>query len=216
MTAEDSTTATAGSTPSGAGETYASGTTTRSASVPYGGFAPPKPTRVPSGRVPTPSWHGMAGNAAVNSPAEKCRTPLLAKPPDATGIPWRDWLLDAASHFRRTLLAHRDGARVVAAAQLSPAMAAFSERAMFVLVAQGEPLRRARLLVLLVERFTLGLVLEEQSNSPGQLENSALDPQEAASRYPTLTTAILEYFSDGATLDDLYRDSIRLILNPQP
>ena len=165
-------------------------------------------------QAPTLYWH--IGNKAelVNELGEAILSPGLAELPDPAGIPWRDWLLEAAAHFRGTLLAHRDGARVVAAAQLSPAMAAFSERAMSVLVEQGEPLRRARLLLLLIERFTLGLVLEEQSSSPQQVADAALDPREAAARYPTLTAGIVEYFSEGATVDDLYRDSIQLILRP--
>ena len=165
-------------------------------------------------QAPTLYWHIRNKAELVNELGEAILSPGLADLPDATGIPWRGWLLEVAARFRGTLLAHRDGARVVAAAQLSPAMAAFSERAMSVLVEQGEPLRRARLLVLLIERFTLGLVLEEQSSSPGQLADAALDPREAVARYPTLTAGIVEYFSEGATLDDLYRDSIRLILHP--
>lgn len=165
-------------------------------------------------QAPTLYWHIRNKAELVNELGEAILSTGLADLPDATGIPWRGWLLEAGARFRDTLLAHRDGARVVAAAQLSPAMAAFSERAMTVLVEQGEPLRRARLLVLLIERFTLGLVLEEQSNSPEQLADAALDPREAAARYPTLTAGIVEYFSEGATLDDLFRDSIRLILYP--
>lgn len=163
-------------------------------------------------QAPTLYWHIRNKAELVNELGDAVLASGLTELPDATEIPWRDWLLEVAARFRGTLLAHRDGARVVAAAQLSPAMAAFSERAMSVLVEQGEPLRRARLLVLIIERFTLGLVLEEQSSSRERIADAALDPREAAARYPTLTAGIIEYFSEGATLDDLYRDSIRLIL----
>jgi TetR/AcrR family tetracycline transcriptional repressor len=45
-------------------------------------------------------------------------------------------------------------------------MAAFSELAMSTLVARGIPLRQARVIVLTVERFTVGHVLEEQAPRP--------------------------------------------------
>ncbi len=163
-------------------------------------------------QAPTLYWHIRNKAELVNELGEAILASGLTELPDATEIPWRDWLLEVAARFRGTLLAHRDGARVVAAAQLSPAMAALSERAMSVLVEQGEPLRRARLLVLIIERFTLGLVLEEQSSSRERIADAALDPRKVAARYPTLSAGIIEYFSEGATLDDLYRDSIRLIL----
>ncbi|GGN10386.1 hypothetical protein FHR83_003298 [Actinoplanes campanulatus] len=68
-----------------------------------------------------------------------------------------------AERLRRALLAHPDGARVVSAAQLSRAMAAISELAMSTLVARGVSLHQDRVIVLTVERFTVGHVLEEQA-----------------------------------------------------
>ncbi|MGO1854733.1 MAG: TetR/AcrR family transcriptional regulator C-terminal domain-containing protein [Microbacteriaceae bacterium] len=162
-------------------------------------------------QAPTLYWHVHNKADLLAHLGDAILAPLGALP-DPAGAHWRDWLLEAATHFRASLLAHRDGARVVAAAQASPAMAAFSERAMSVLVSQDEPLRRARLVVLLIERFTIGLVLEEQSAAADPAADSLPDPSELTDRYPLVTAAITEYFADDATLDDLYRDSIRLIL----
>lgn len=158
-------------------------------------------------QAPTLYWHVHNKADLLARLGDAILAPLGALP-DPAGGHWRDWLLEAATHLRASLLAHHDGARVVAAAQASPAMAAFSERAMSVLVLQGEPLRRARLVVLLIERFTIGLVLEEQSAAA----DSPPDPGGLTDRYPLITAAITEYFADDATVDDLYRDSIRLIL----
>ena len=160
-------------------------------------------------QAPTLYWHIRNKEELLVDLGDAILAPLaeLAEPGESD---WRDWLLQAALCFRTALLAHRDGAQIVASAQMSPAMADFSERVMQTLDSQGVPLRRARLLVLLVERFTLGLVLEEQSGAV----DSARDPQEIAARYPLLTAAITEYFADGATLDDLYRESIQLIIYP--
>ena len=139
--------------------------------------------------------------------SEAILAPLAQVEEPADGA-WQEWLLTAAMKFRRALLSHRDGARVVAAAQSSQVMAEFSEGAMRVLSNRGVPLARARLLLLLVERFTLGLVLEEQTATV----TTTLDPDEAARRYPLLTSAVHDYFKSGATLDDLYEESVRVIL----
>jgi TetR/AcrR family tetracycline transcriptional repressor len=109
------------------------------------------------------------------------------------------------------MLAHPDGARIVSGARLSLRRADFSERAMATLVANGVDLQRARMTVLVGERFTVGYVLEEQSLDPEPNEQTA-DIAEIQRRLPTATRAIIEYFSSGRTADNLYQDGARLIL----
>ena len=78
------------------------------------------------------------------------------------------------------------------------------------LVSRGIDSQRARLLVLVGERYTVGWVLEEQSPAP---PTGAIDVDELRTRFPVMTSAIVEYFSGtGRTADDLYRDGARLIL----
>ena len=91
-------------------------------------------------------------------------------------------------------------------------MAAVSELAMSTLVDRGLPLRQARLTVLVVERFTIGHVLEEQSPPPDQDVLDGFDGDEFAKRHPTVVAAITDYFQPGRTVDDLFRDSLDLIL----
>lgn len=159
-------------------------------------------------RAPTLYWHVRDKAELIDALGEAILAESLTDLPDPADMAWNDWLVEAGSRFRLALLSHRDGARVVAGSQSSPTLAAFSERAMALLVEHGVSLRNARLLVLLVERFTLGLVLEEQSEPH---IDPTLEPAVIATQYPTLTAATTDYFADGNTLDDLYRDSIRLI-----
>lgn len=163
--------------------------------------------------APTLYWYLRDKRELIGELGEAIVRSGLDTLPDPDGMDWRDWLTEVAVAFRNAMLRHRDGGRIVSAAQLSPAMAELSERAMAVLVVRGEPLRRARLFVLLVERFTLGLVLEEQAGSPDPAAISSIDPDETARRYPTLTAGVRDYFADGATLDDLFRDSLQLLLD---
>jgi TetR/AcrR family tetracycline transcriptional repressor len=121
-----------------------------------------------------------------------------------------EWLLGAAVRLRQVLVRHRDGARIVAGARSSLRRADFSEHAITVLVEAGVPLAHARLTVLAVERFTIGYVLEEQASPPDAARQPA--PEELMRRFPNVTRAVIDYFADGRTADDLFEDEIRLIL----
>ncbi|MEU8007429.1 TetR/AcrR family transcriptional regulator C-terminal domain-containing protein [Catellatospora sp. NPDC049111] len=126
--------------------------------------------------------------------------------------PWQDWLTGLAERLRRALLAHKDGARVVSASQLSRTMAAISELAMSTLVAHDIPLRQARVIVLTVERFTVGHVLEEQAPRPDADALKDFDMAAYAEQYPTVVAAVTEYFEPGRTVDDLFRDCLEVVI----
>ncbi|GGN59830.1 TetR family transcriptional regulator [Actinoplanes lobatus] len=125
---------------------------------------------------------------------------------------WRDWLSGLAERLRRALLAHPDGARVVSTAQLSRAMAGISELAMNTLVARGVPLRQARVIVLTVERFTVGHVLEEQAPRPDPEALKGFDMDTFTRQHPTVVAAVAEYFQPGRTVDDLFRDCLEVVI----
>jgi TetR/AcrR family transcriptional regulator, tetracycline repressor protein len=125
---------------------------------------------------------------------------------------WQDWLAAAVTELRRAMLAHPDGARIVSSARSSLRRADFTERAMAKLVAHGVPPQRARLTVIVAERYTVGYVLEEQSPPPPEGTRQP-DPAELTRRLPTITTAIVEYYSSGHTAEDLFQDGVRVILD---
>ena len=164
-------------------------------------------------QAPTLYWHLPNKAALITAVAEEIlggEFPELTPPePDR---PWPEWLTALAARLRRALLAHRDGARVVSAAQLSETMAGISELAMSTLVARGIPLHRARLLVLTVERFTIGYVLEEQSARVDQESLAGFDLDAFTARFPTVVAGIAAYFEPGRTADDLFTDCLALIV----
>jgi len=88
----------------------------------------------------------------------------LAAP--APGQPWEDWLTDFALRMRRALLAHRDGARVVAGAFLfrTNSLTAFLELALETLEAEGFTRDFAMLGAITVMRYTLGIALDDQES----------------------------------------------------
>jgi TetR/AcrR family tetracycline transcriptional repressor len=164
-------------------------------------------------RQPTLYWHLPNKAALVTAIAEvilEQQFPELVPPgPDET---WQDWLTGLAMRLRRALLAHPDGARVVSASQLSVTMAAISELAMSTLVARGVALRQARVIVLTVERFTFGHVLEEQGRRPDADELKDFDMAAFAERHPTAVAAITEYFRPGRTVDDLFLECLEVVI----
>lgn len=162
---------------------------------------------------PTLYWHLPNKAALVTAIAEvilEQQFPEMSPPePDER---WQDWLIGLAERLRRALLAHPDGARVISAAQLSLKMAGISEVAMSTLVARGIPLRQARMIVLTVERFTVGYVLEEQAPRPDTEAVKGFDMAAFTAGYPTVVAGITEYFQPGRTVDDLFRDCLELII----
>jgi TetR/AcrR family transcriptional regulator, tetracycline repressor protein len=162
---------------------------------------------------PTLYWHVPNKAALVTAIADAILDQQFGdmSPPEPDQH-WQDWLSGLAERLRRALLAHPDGARVVSASQLSRTMAAISELAMSTLVARGVPLRQARVIVLTVERFTVGHVLEEQAPRPDADALKDFDMAAFTRQHPTAVAAITEYFQPGRTVDDLFRDCLEVVV----
>jgi TetR/AcrR family transcriptional regulator, tetracycline repressor protein len=162
---------------------------------------------------PTLYWHLPNKAALVTAIADAILDQQFGdmSPPELNQH-WQDWLSGLAERLRRALLAHPDGARVISASQLSRTMAAISELAMSALVARGVPLRQARVIVLTVERFTVGHVLEEQAPRPDADALKNFDMAAFAEQYPTVVAAIADYFRPGRTVDDLFRDCLEVVI----
>ena len=162
-------------------------------------------------QAPTLYWHVPNTAALITAVADVILDQGFGDmAPPAPGERWQDWLTEVAIRLRRALLDHRDSARVISFAQLSRRMTAISELAMSSLVDCGVPLRDARIIVLTVERFTVGHVLEEQAPRP---DAESVDMTAYASAYPTVIAAVTEYFKPGRTVDDLFEDCLATILD---
>jgi TetR/AcrR family transcriptional regulator, tetracycline repressor protein len=81
-------------------------------------------------------------------------------------------------------------------------------------VARDVPLYQARLIVLTVERFTIGHALEEQSTRPDEAALTGFDLAAFTERHPTVIAGITQYFQPGRTAHDLFRDCLQLIVEP--
>lgn len=78
---------------------------------------------------------------------------------------WDVWLVDTARAFRRVMRAHKDGARVVASADLSKSdVGAMHERALALFLDAGFPARDGAIALLTAIDFTLGATYEGQTD----------------------------------------------------
>lgn len=162
---------------------------------------------------PTLYWHVPNKAALVTAVADAILDQEFGDmSPPTPDQPWPEWLGGLAGRLRRALLAHPDGARVISSAQLSVTMTAISELAMSTLVARGIPLGQARVIVLTVERFTVGHVLEEQAPRPDADALKGFDMAAFTERHPTVVSAVAEYFEPGRTVDDLFRDCLAVVI----
>lgn len=168
-------------------------------------------------RQPTLYWHLPSKAALITAIADAILDEQLTDiAPPGPDERWQDWLIGLAERLRRALLAHPDGARVISASQLSIRMAALSELAISTLVASGVSLRPARLIVLTVEHFTVGHILAEQTGPPDADAATGFDLAAFTAAYPTVVAGISDYFHDGRTVDDLFRDCVTLIIDGPP
>ncbi|MFI5892819.1 TetR/AcrR family transcriptional regulator C-terminal domain-containing protein [Actinoplanes sp. NPDC051513] len=162
-------------------------------------------------QAPTLYWHIPNKAALITAIADEILTSLPARAA-APEERWQEWLIGVALGLRRALLAHPDGARIISMAQLSRNMVALSESAMSTLVAKGMSLHQARVMVLTVERMTIGFVLEEQGPRPDEETAKSFD----LTPYPTVIAGITEYFRPGRTVDDLFLDCVTLVVEGPP
>lgn len=110
-------------------------------------------------------WHFRNKQALLDAMATTMLADTFAGiQPPATRDMWADWLAEVAERFRRALLTYRDGARVVATADLAGSeLLAVQEMAMGVLTSAGFDRRTALVGVVAIFDYTLGAAFEEQA-----------------------------------------------------
>jgi AcrR family transcriptional regulator len=162
-------------------------------------------------------WHFKSKEDLIDEMA----TEVLAKGakhllPASESADWSAWAAAFGTGLRKTLLAYRDGARMVAGTRLTDTRyMQTAERIAQKLVAGGFTLRQATILLSTIYDFTLSLVMEEQSVSPRPGERA--QQYDLAKRSKLLAAAGLPLLSKaGAVLfgnfDRRYSEGLALIL----
>lgn len=108
-------------------------------------------------------WHFKGKEALLTAMAEEAMKPHTAAPPPAGDDDWREWFLENHRRFRRTLLLHRDGARLHAGTFPSgDDLDALLAKIDF-LAAQGLPRPAAQSAMMAAGQLVIGNALEAQA-----------------------------------------------------
>lgn len=143
-------------------------------------------------------WHFKNKQDLLNGMAETILEDafagLLTSP---TSDDWAYWLLQVAGRFHRALLAHRDGARVIAGADLSTSIQpVVLDLGLQILLKAGFDIQQALAGMVTVFDYTIGSAFEEQAeqNRQGVGEEAQTLPDPAS--LPVLAT-ILQQMGSG-------------------
>lgn len=128
-------------------------------------------------KSPALYWHFRSKQELLDQMAEAI---LLAggMGPPRPGQTWQDWLTHRARNYRRHLLAHRDGARLIATARLGSAAVTLLDRELAAMLGLGFTPVLALRTIASISRYVTGFVLEEQADR--QDTHQAPDDQLAA------------------------------------
>jgi TetR/AcrR family tetracycline transcriptional repressor len=83
--------------------------------------------------------------------------------PPRQGESWQHWLTRRARAYRRSLLAHRDGARIVANARMSPTTLRMLDEELTAMVDRGFTPVLALRTIMAIAHYVNGFVLQEQT-----------------------------------------------------
>lgn len=155
-------------------------------------------------------WHIRTKQELLDGMAEAMILAAGMGPP-RPGESWQDWLARRARAYRRTLLSHRDGARIVAgAARLSPATINRFDEELTALVACGFPPVLALRTITALSQYVNGFVLQEQAEPRRDQQDRLAELLDAG---PTAT--LLEALRDSgdAPREDAFEHGLRALIH---
>ncbi len=127
-------------------------------------------------------WHFKSKAALLDAMAAAAIRPHAGLPVPVPPADWQAWFIGNMHSFRRTLLAHRDGALLHARSRPRGDSAGQIERKIAFLMASGFTDEDAAMALLGAGRFTLGCVLEEQADQEKEAHAALPAVVEAAGR----------------------------------
>ncbi|GAA0539722.1 TetR/AcrR family transcriptional regulator C-terminal domain-containing protein [Paractinoplanes ferrugineus] len=107
-------------------------------------------------------WHVKTKQELLDGMASAVITSAGMGPP-RDGESWPDWIRRRARAYRKSLLSHRDGARLVTSARRAPGALAGFEQELAAMVRIGFPAALALRTIMTVGDYTNGFVLQEQA-----------------------------------------------------
>lgn len=160
-------------------------------------------------------WHVRSKQELLDGMADAMVLAAGMGPP-RDGEPWQDWLAHRARAYRRALLAHRDGARVVAgAAALSPATITLFNDELTAMVGCGFTPTLALRTITAVSQYVTGFVLQEQAEARQRADTP--DPFAALAEMlgGDTSATLIRAFRDGAGAggEDTFEHGVRVLID---
>ncbi|MFC5827503.1 TetR/AcrR family transcriptional regulator C-terminal domain-containing protein [Nonomuraea insulae] len=154
-------------------------------------------------------WHFRNKQELLDEMARALLLPEMGGP--AQGESWREWLTRRAHRHRRTLLSHRDGARLVAGGDPGPDTARRFEEELKTLAGLGFSPEQGLHTIASLSHYTLGFVLNEQAARDRSSRGASRELAAYAADFP-LTVAGIR--AGGApTSDEAFAYGLRLLLD---
>jgi TetR/AcrR family transcriptional regulator, tetracycline repressor protein len=117
-------------------------------------------------------WHLRSKQELLDAMADAITVAAGMGPPHH-GESWQHWLTRRARAYRRSLLAHRDGARIVANARMSPATLRMLDQELTAMVGCGFTPALALRTIMAIAHYVNGFVLQEQTERQEDTEPPA-------------------------------------------
>jgi TetR/AcrR family tetracycline transcriptional repressor len=159
-------------------------------------------------KSPALYWHFRNKQELLNTMAEALLLSAGMGGP-RVGESWRAWLARRAHTYRRTLLAYRDGGRLIASAHPGATVVKLFDEELAALVDLGFTPALALHAIAAVSHYSTGFVLQEQAQRQ-QEAATAHDQMPDSDEIPTLVAATA---AGGATPDRSFDQSLQLILD---
>lgn len=166
-------------------------------------------------KSPALYWHVRSKQELLDGMADAMILAAGMGPP-RDGESWQDWLIRRSRAYRESLLAHRDGARVVAnAGWLSPATIRMFDEELTAMVGRGFTPALALRTITALSRYVSGFVLQEQADRRARAEQPAdqlatLAELLEGGTSATLLVAIRE--AGGTANDDAFDHGLRALV----
>jgi TetR/AcrR family tetracycline transcriptional repressor len=135
--------------------------------------------------------------------------------PPRAGETWRQWLLRRARSYRAALIAHRDGARIVANARLSPTTLRHFNDELTAMVEHGFRPVLALRTITAITQYVNGFVLQEQSqrHDPAQAPTDPLGALAAVLDDGSTATLVVAIREAGTGLDEAFEHGLAMLLD---
>ncbi|WP_067994632.1 TetR/AcrR family transcriptional regulator C-terminal domain-containing protein [Nocardia pseudobrasiliensis] len=165
-------------------------------------------------KSPALYWHVRGKQELLDGMADAIIAAARVRPPRANET-WQDWLTRRGEKYRRTLLAHRDGARVVTNAEwLSEHTIVRFNGELVVLVERGFGAALAMRTLTAITQYTNGFVLREQIR-PTAVDRLAANRLDALTELLDADAPLLTALRAGAGTvgDRAYRHGLRALVD---